>query len=131
MDTLDWVGPLLKPCSIVLAIMAVIWGLLEYLFWWLPDKVRRPLSYVLGQALTFWVHESGLYSFGDGPPGWAIVVVLGAATAPLASVFLDKMVAKFAPWAKREAVVDAVKKVAGSSPSDSSQPPAPPAGGQP
>lgn len=101
-------APYLKPASIALAVLAIVWGFVEYLMFWAPERWRRLVAALLGQGLLFYVHESNLYSFGAGPEGWALVLVVGVLAAPLAATFHDQVINRWAPWAKAPVVAAAI-----------------------
>jgi len=104
---LSLLEPYLKPAGIGLAVLAIVWGFVEYLMFWAPERWRRMVAALLGQGLLFYVHKSNLYSFGEGPEGWALVLVVGVLAAPLAATFHDQVINRWAPWAKGPAIVSA------------------------
>jgi hypothetical protein len=99
---LDILTPLMKPAGIALLIVGVVWGFIEHVAFKLTPGWKRSLAAAIGQACLFYVHWSGLYSFGDGPAGWALVLMLGMFATPLANAAFDKLVTRFAPWAKKQ-----------------------------
>ena len=110
------------PFGIAATSAAVVWGVVEYLFAWAGDSVRRWVAFATGQAVLFWIHWADVYSFGAGPKGWALANLMGLAAAPLAAAFHDKVIAQYAPWAKAENVAAKVTALVKAGP---------PAGGQP